>query len=328
MRRLNSTSIRAATRTTRDGAPSSRRSWWKSLSVAAVLGLSAASGLNSTALADPATLEAAASAATEASLSRASFGKASKTSGMKRTGDAQRLVGEAAQKRNLEILKKGMDEFSKVPCYEAKLFKQEEVNGELLAEDEIDVKVGHAPFGVYMKWRTGEKGQQAIYMEGENDNQLLVQPGGLKGRLAGVLKFDPQGEMAMACSRHPVTRLGMLALAKTIVDYTENDIRNKADADMLFESDAMFEDRPCFHFVAVYKSPQADHPYRKCDMFIDKEYLMPVQVKNYRWGENGEDIGDDDSLIESYAYTEITPCDSVDPSDFSPKNRRYAMRMK
>ncbi len=54
--------------------------------------------------------------------------------------------------------------------------------------------------------------------------------------------------------------------------------------------------------------------------------VLPVMVKNYGWGEKtgcGED-----SLIEHYAYTEIEVSDSMSPTDFDPKNKKYYGRLE
>ena len=83
-------------------------------------------------------------------------------------------------------------------------------------------KIRHEPFSVYMKWLSGDRGRQLIYVDGQNDGKLLVQPGGIKGRLTGVLSLDPSGTLAMSDSRYPIQTAGLLALAKTILEHQKN----------------------------------------------------------------------------------------------------------
>lgn len=239
-----------------------------------------------------------------------------------------RLTGKTAVKRVVETLANGIDQFQQVPGYQAKFFKQERIDGSLSDDEEIDLKLAHAPFRVYMKWRSGEVGQQALYIDGEYDNQVLVQPGGLKGRLAGTLKMDPRDERAMACSRYPITNLGMVELAKLIKAVLASDLEADASMTCQLVDEDMYEGRPCSHYTATYKTPQASHPYRKVELCLDKEFDMPVLVRTHGWDANGSPASDEDSLLECYRYHEIAVYDEVPEKDFDPKNRKYALRLK
>ncbi|MBT5018941.1 MAG: DUF1571 domain-containing protein, partial [Planctomicrobium sp.] len=140
--------------------------------------------------------------------------------------DPTRLQGIWALKMTSTLLRKGMKSFGKVTDYTASMYRQERMNGVLADGQTIDLKMKHAPFSVYMKWLSGDdKGQQAIFVEDQNDGKLLVQPGGIKGRLTGVLSLDPGGTLAMASSRHPVTQAGLVELAKTILNYQDADLK-------------------------------------------------------------------------------------------------------
>ncbi|AMV19294.1 hypothetical protein VT03_15490 [Planctomyces sp. SH-PL14] len=239
-----------------------------------------------------------------------------------------RLTGKAAVKRVVETLANGIDQFEQVPGYQAKFFKQERIDGALSDDEEIDLKLAHTPFRVYMKWRSGEVGQQALYIDGEYDNQVLVQPGGLKGRLAGTLKMDPRDERAMACSRYPITNLGMVELARLIQAVLVKDLETNAAMTCQLVDEGTYEGRPCSHFTATYQTPQPGHPYRKVELCLDKEFEMPVLARTHGWDENGSPAPDEDTLLECYRYHEIAVYDEVPEKDFDPKNRKYALRLK
>jgi hypothetical protein len=60
-----------------------------------------------------------------------------------------------------------------------------------------------------MEWKKGERlAKRTLYVEGENDDQLLVMPAGLLA-LAGIVKRDPHGSDAKASSRYPATEFGI-----------------------------------------------------------------------------------------------------------------------
>lgn len=242
--------------------------------------------------------------------------------------DSRILSGKWALQMSVLVMQGGIEKFGQVPYYKSKLFKQECVNGSLLEGQDIDLKMGHAPFSVYMKFRSGDKGRQAIYVDGQHDNCLLVQPGGVTGRLSGTLKMGVTSDLVMAENRYPVTKIGLVELARTIVDAQVHDLRENIPVRCEFTDEAKFEDRPCYRCVCQYDSSQHSPVYRKSEMLIDREWSVPVEVKNYGWGAKGEAVPDDESLIEHYAYTEIEISDSMGPGDFDPKNKKYYMRLK
>lgn len=238
----------------------------------------------------------------------------------------ERLTGEKALQESVRLLTTGVAEFEKHPSYTAKFFKQERIGDTLHEGEEIDLKLAHEPFQVYMKWRTGLKGQQLIYSENDFDGKLLVQPGGVAGRLCGVLRFEPDGEEAMAQSRYEITSVGLTGLARKIIDQHSSDLQNKASMTCEIQPNVPFEGRTCHRFVGEYASPEANPVYRTTEVMYDAELNLPIWVRNTGWIDG--EASETDSLIELYSYTEIKPAKEVRASDFDPGNRRYAMRMK
>lgn len=240
------------------------------------------------------------------------------------------LRGIWALKMTSELLNKGIKSFGTVTDYTANMYKQERMNGELSEGSNIDLKVKHQPFSVYMKWQSGaDRGQQAIFVEDQNEGNLLVQPGGIKGRLTGVLTLDPEGTLAMASSRHPVTQIGLLKLAEKILDFQKEDLERGHGFKCELLDNATFGERPCYIFTCVYESEEYNQHYRKSVIYVDKELSMPVCVKNFCWAKdaNPETI-DDETLLEFYAYTELELMQKLETADFDATNRKYRMRVR
>ena len=237
--------------------------------------------------------------------------------------ESGRITGEKALQESVELMKAGIAEFEKRPAYTAKFFKQERIGDTLHEGEEIDLKLAHQPLQVYMKWRSGLKGQQLIYSEDKFDGKLLVQPGGLAGRLCGILQLEPDGEQAMAQSRYEITSVGLTGLARKIIDQQVLDLQRRTPLKCEFESNVTFEGKTCHRFVGEYASPEANPIYRTVEVVYDPELKLPIWVRNTGWTDESED-----SLVELYSYTDIEPADEVRESDFDPANRRYAMRIK
>jgi hypothetical protein len=238
------------------------------------------------------------------------------------------LRGRWALQMNVTLLEMGLEKFEDVDSYTFTLTRQERVGGDLLEPQVMNVKLRNEPFSVYMKWILGDKGRQVIYVEGLNDGKLLVRPGGIKGRLTGTLPLSIDDSLVMAECRHPINQCGLRHLAEKIVKYQQQDLANNlANCTCEMYDDQTVEDRPCFLFIAHYRSPETNPVYRKVMMYIDKELCLPIAIRNYTWG---TDIAPEEldalTLIESYTYTEISTATQLAAEDFDRENAKYKMR--
>ena len=229
----------------------------------------------------------------------------------------------------IQILEKGLEYLSKTPHYTAQFVKKELVNGELLDEQEMEMKVRHAPFSVYLKWVTGEAGREVLYVEGQNDGRMKAHPGGWKARLPAV-NLEPTGSLAMAESRHPITKAGLFSLTKMMVESHRQDLEKDNIARFEKLQDQVFDGRHCHAFVVEYKDKQSSEHYRKSVTLIDKEWSVPVYIKNFGWL-NGDapadpDQHDEATLIEYYSHSNIKFRPNLIALDFDHTNEDYGFK--
>ena len=237
------------------------------------------------------------------------------------------ISGEHALLLNVLLLEKGAHDLARVPDYTATFSKQEAVDGILRDAEVIFLKLRHEPFSIYFKWIQGDVGREVLYVDGQNDGNMIVRLGGLKGRLLPAVKIDPLGERALAECRHPITDAGLLRLAERLAndrrrDLGRNGVRCRMDDDFL-------DDRPCYRFTVEIDSPAIDESHRKSVQFIDKELSLPVCLKFYGWPDassNGVADLDEATLIECYRYTDIRLNQQLAESDFDRSNREYRFR--
>jgi len=243
--------------------------------------------------------------------------------------DPNRLSGVWAVKMAAALLQKGCDNFSRVPDYTANMFKQERIQGALSDGQNIDLKVRHEPFSIYMKWQSGDRGRQLIYVQGQNDGNMLVQPGGIKGRLTGLLSLEPTGSLALSESRYPIMKAGLLQLGFSILEYQKQDIARGTGFRCDLQDRQDFDGRACYLYHIEYESPEVNATYRKSLIFIDNELLMPICVKNFGWVKdaNPQQL-DEESLIEFYAYTDLRMSQELGAVDFDQHNREYKLRVR
>ena len=232
---------------------------------------------------------------------------------------------------NMILLEQGRKRLADVSDYTCTFFKQERLGSELGEGQIMELKMRHKPFSVYMKWLSGEKGRELLYVDGEQDNKMTVHPGGWKSRIVPAIKLEPDSSLAMSESRHPVTMVGLLKLSDEIIARRKSEIERKCPIRCQFIENETANDRPCYCFVSVYLDRKLSEEYRKSIQYIDRELLLPICVKNFTWPEAKQTFANDTALdeatlVEHYAYTELQFNQQLANDDFDRANKTYNFR--
>ena len=228
------------------------------------------------------------------------------------------------------LLEKAISNLTQFGDYTATFHKHERVKGELLSPEVIDLKVREKPFSVYMRWLVGDKGRELLYIDGQNDNNLLVHPGGVAGKLVSALSLARDSNMAMSENRYPIDKVGMLELAKILISYREKDLAGETGAQVIVMDERKFEGYDCYCFVVEYPDPARSPDYRKSILMIDKQHCLPIFCKNYTWPEEGTllsgDQLDKETLLEFYTYTNIKLGPQLADKEFDRNNEAYQLQ--
>lgn len=239
------------------------------------------------------------------------------------------IQGRMALLVNLLMMEKADGTLERISDYTATFFKQERIDGELSDGQIMQMKVRHEPFSVYMKWLAGDKGRELLYVDGQNDGDMVVHPGGWKARLLPAIKLNPAGSLALKEARHPVTKAGIRQLARTVAEYRKQDLACKQGVRCQMHDNQEFDGRACYFFNIEWDSPEVSKTYRKCQMYVDKELSLPIFVKNFSWPvDNTTDPEqlDEATLIEHYTFTNIKFDQQLADNDFDQANKSYKFR--
>ncbi|MCH7990332.1 MAG: DUF1571 domain-containing protein [Planctomycetes bacterium] len=240
------------------------------------------------------------------------------------------LQGREAILRNLELLEEGSRKLESIPYYTATFYKQERVNGELCENQVVQLKLRQEPFSVYMKWLVGDTGQELLYVDGCNNDNLLVRMGGWKGRMLPALNIDPHGSTAMKKSRYPVTELGVGRLAATLIRDRRLDLQREYGYRATLSQFHKCNERDCYYFELEYTHQSLSSIYRKTVQYIDKELSLPIYIKNYTWPQCVNNVDkcqlDQSTLIEFYSYADLDLEAKLADSDFSRANTSYRFK--
>jgi hypothetical protein len=221
----------------------------------------------------------------------------------------------------LSLAKSSLEALDEIKDYACIFVKRERVDGQLLDEERLEMKVRHEPFSVYMRFIQPEElaGQEAIYVEGRNDGKLVAHANGIKGKVVGTISLDPTGFLAMRNNRYPITNAGMKNLVTLLVQLGERKDLLK-DCRVEFIDDGKIGDRNCLLIEISNPRPVGDFRLAKAKIWLDREWNVPLGFESWEWPAKGRDP----ALAESYRYLELKFDQGLTDRDFDPANPNYA----
>lgn len=232
-----------------------------------------------------------------------------------------RMDGQAAKRRLLDVLRADQDALRSVEGYTALFKKRERIRGTLRNEEVLEMKVRCRPFSVYCKFRTPEAGKEVVYAEGRHDNHVIAHGSGFSRLLIPRLKVAPTHPLALADSRHPVTEAGLHSLVDKLVAFRELDL-NDAEAETILDRLTDNDDRPWLRSIHTHPNRNPERPFARVEVLYDPKTKLPWRITSYDWPEAGET--GDLKLAEQYTYDELHLGGSFSDLDFDPANPAYA----
>ncbi|TWT95930.1 hypothetical protein Pla108_30070 [Botrimarina colliarenosi] len=229
--------------------------------------------------------------------------------------DLQQRPGEHPLMPCLRLAKEALADMDRqVQDYSATFTKVERLNGTLNDPQKLTLRVRQQPFSVYMKFITPNPGQEALYVSNQNDGKLVAMGSGWKRRF-GKINLDPDGNMAMAGQRYPITKAGIRNLTSELIEIAEQDVKY-AECEVQYGV-ATIDNRPVTMIRAIHPVPRKNFRFHRAEIFIDNEMRLPVAYQAFSWPtvEGGEPI-----LEEKYIYTDLKLNNGFTDADFSTEN--------
>jgi hypothetical protein len=199
--------------------------------------------------------------------------------------------------------------------YRTTLQKQERIKGVLQPTEVIDVSFREKPFSVLMVWRRGARlAQRMLYVEGENDNKLLVLPAGWRS-IVGVVERDPNGPDVRDSSRYPPTEFGMPAGTQKALDAWLA-ARKRGDLKVTFKGEKKVKEagnRLCWVLERTGYTRREEDGITRSTFYFDKEsWLMVGSVLK----------GEEDKLLGSYFFRDVELNPTFPPGTFTRASLR------
>lgn len=191
-------------------------------------------------------------------------------------------------KRLAERVKANIE--ANVQDYSCLFSKVERIDGELQEANYISMQVMHNPFSVHMLFRKPKKGQECLYVEGQNNGNMKARAHGWRGTIAGVLTLDPNGSLAMAGQRHPITKAGMQNLTNELITIAENDMKF-GECEVRTFDDRQVDKRPTVMMEIVHPVPRREFKFHVAHLRRSRTQdpcpLRSLQLEEGRQGQAG-----------------------------------------
>jgi hypothetical protein len=205
--------------------------------------------------------------------------------------------------------------------YTGTFTKREWVDGRLRDQEVMFAKVRQQPFSVYLQFLAPSdvKGQEALYVAGQNQGNMLAHPVGLKQAIVGTISLSPTDPRAMEGNRHPITDFGVRRLLER---YLEGCVQESqfGECDVRIIENARVNDRSCTCVQVSHPTPRREFKYHLTRLYVDNEWNLPIRYESYDWPRRQ---GDMPQLLEEYTFQGLTLNPGLGDADFHPKNPNY-----
>jgi len=192
--------------------------------------------------------------------------------------------------------------YKKINDYTATFQKKELVDGKWV-EETLDFKF-KKPFKVKIKWIAGpKKGQRAVFVEGDNDNKVLIKLGGVFGTIVPKLRLDPDGELAKDNSNRSIRQAGIGYMLNSIWEVTQQAFKNRDLSLKLIEEDSDSK----LMKIERRVPPNKDYPNVRAVIIIDQSLGIPIGIETY---------DSKDRLKGSYYYEELNANINLSDDEF------------
>ena len=233
--------------------------------------------------------------------------------------------------RALDIARRGLNSCQEtVNDYTALLVKRERVDGELGVHEYMSVKVRNRkvadgkivqPLSVYLSFLKPAtvKGREVIYVENQNEGNIVAHEGGFKGKFLPTVTIPPDGMLAMRGQRYPMTEIGIENLIEKLIERGET-ARQYPDVQCEFRKNARIKDRVCTVLQVTQPTKRPELEFYQAQIFIDDAINVPIRYIAYDWPATPDAPP---QVIEEYNYLNLKLNVGLKDEDFNPRNPKY-----
>ena len=213
-----------------------------------------------------------------------------------------------------------------VDDYTADIVSQVRVRRKLRPEQTMSCKIRHARttgddqcgFSVYLRFKKPNAGQEVIWVDGWNDNNLAAHAT-IMGSNRRV-DLEPDSMFAMMNSLHPIMDIGFRNLLAKMLEKGSRDLEHD-ECEVTIKRNLEIEGRKCVMLEVRHPIKRDYFEFHIARIYLDEELEIPIGYEGYLWPELE---GGEPRLLEKYFYTNIKLNVGLTDSDFDPANEAYS----
>ena len=219
--------------------------------------------------------------------------------------------------RPLRMVQQSLAEVKKRPGYECQFEKYEIVDNSVI-QQKLKVKLRHEPFSVYLRFEEPRAGREVIYVNGRNNNSLLIhEPGVLS--LIGTLRRAPDHPDVRRENRYPITQLGLARLVENLIRQWKLE-SNYGETEVKYYRDAKMGKTTCNVIESSHPQPRRQFPFKLTRVWIAPKSKIVVRIQQYAFPQNASNPP---PLVEDYQYSAIRWTSELADLDFDVDNPTY-----
>jgi hypothetical protein len=203
----------------------------------------------------------------------------------------------------IQLMAEAQRSFQGVRDYSCLFVKREKIQGQLGAENLIDMRVRNQPFSVYLRWvgPPNLAGQEACYVAGANNGQLRVHSTGIAGAV-GFVSVATNDPRVMQNNRHPITEAG---IGHLIEIYSQRwEVERRLNKTTVHVGEFQYNQKRCIRVELIRPDNQGGQFYSyRTLLYFDKGTHLPIRVESYDWPKPGGPPGGE--LFETYSYANL-----------------------
>ena len=214
--------------------------------------------------------------------------------------------------------------------YTALLVKRERVGNTLGPHEYMTAKIrcrkvveGRLiqPLSVYLGFvkPASVKGREVLYVENQNEGNLIAHEGGFKGRFLPTVSLSPTGALAMRGQRYPMTEIGVENLLVKLIERGEQ-ARRLPDVKADMRGGVKINNRPCTLLTVTQPTKRPELLFYQAKVYMDDELNVPIRYVAYDWPAPGQT---ELAVIEEYNYLNLQVNVGLTDADFDPNNSEY-----
>jgi outer membrane lipoprotein-sorting protein len=222
-------------------------------------------------------------------------------------------------KKAITIAKASLQKMKQIGDYQADLTKKEIVGGKAWSH-KMKIKVRHEPFSVYLYFINPSKGREVLFVEGQNDGQLLAHEASGFASLVGTMHLSPTGRDAMKENRYPITKIGLVRSTEELIKQWEGESKF-GETEVKYYPAAKIDNIQCKVIESTHPYPRKQFQFKTTRFWIDAKTNLPIRIEHFGWPKKPTAKP---PLVAQYTYRNLKPNIGLTDRDFDKNNPRYS----